>query len=1593
MKRIGRIRRILASWLMLILCIGELGENVLRVSAGGDGTEVSEESVPASGEEKDAATDDAAVTGPETGAMETGKPETAAPETESGDVPAPEGAGRDGRGGSAVKSAENSLLGTAGMAKPRLPMYASDPWHGSFVWYGRYDGTPVKYRVLDPHSSDFGGSDGYTMLLMSNKVLYDAPFDPDFEEWEMSSIRFGLNGDDFLDHDVFSAPERAAVKASYKKAAAGNDGRGGSLLSFAKLNGDKIFLPDAKEVTRSSYGFTDRDVKSGQRAMSSKDPAHAGWWLRSSCSNHHCSGSVKKDGELYNQFADSGRGVCPAFNIDLNQVLFSTAVNGKKGETDTAYKLTLTLDNIRTEISVGQKVSVLGNKVSIPYTLNYDDSNPVKPDAVSVLILDKALPKDLSDQNGARILYYYRLSLDGRYSKNGTGSFTLPSSLDVKDWDKSYKVYIFAEEINDDQHTDYAGSARLISAGELNIVESVTVTFNANGHGTAPAPQTIEKGKKLTKPKDPTADGYRFKGWHVGVNERAKAFDFNTPVTEDMTLYAHWSSESVTVTFDPKGGSAVAPQTIRTGSCATEPEAPVREGYFFGGWHVDEGCTDGSVFDFGTPVKANITLYAKWKTLHSVSFDANGGSGSMESLQVADGEYLTFPDCEFAPANAEKAFTRWFVDGYYHYPGSRLKVTKDLTVQAQWKDLLFESVYFYDKYGDGNSVEVRVKHAEKVDPPSPAPSHEGHTFLGWYTRSFDDNSARAEDLYDFQKAVYGTLRLYACYTDDTTYHIEVYSNPGGLVTVDKEFVSMNEIVTLTVTTEEAFELYFLSGVVVYDDYHSGYKFKNIYPEDLTDGKFTYEFPDLSKAPEYAKKVHIEGIFKVKEDHEHSWEYHKGNPPACDEIGTYGYAECTDCHHRYVWDEEKNVFHYDITELEDPFVTLNGYHGRVKGGVVHEAQEPTCSVSGNTWYVYCNDCGAYILDGNYQAIGTYEDVIIPIDVNAHDWDPATVSYVWADDMKTVSASCICRNDSAHVLTEEVSVNAVYSKAATCEEDGIASFTSEAFANPLFSAQSKTDVPVPKTGHDWEGAVYEWSDDLRSVTASMVCKNDPSHRISETASCSIEEMDTYRRYTASFADDRFEEQQREIAELHFDTNGKSALDVPETLYVDLGEKAARPDKDPSAEGLRFAGWHNEAECITKFDFDAPVRRNAVIYARWIDKDAVLHSVSFNMCGHGEPVAPQEVVSGNRAVKPADPTDAEYVFGGWFADASYAKTFDFETPVTSDLIVYAKWMKDPSDVSGTHSPLDPVPLIDASTTELFLVKGQKFTIGEGWYIDSKDKKSKRTVSISKKGLFKAKKEGEAVIHFGDRSITVHVSKPSVKKSLTLTVVSANESVSAKIDLTNPAGLPVYWHSAAPDVATVEQDGTVKAVGKGRAKITAYINGSAYNCTVTVKEKTAAAERTLHLPVGAHKNLSLTGVKKPVWSSASDDIARMDKNKVTAKSSGTTTLTASANGAAWHVSLFAEDLALKTASDADAAKLAAAKGKNKYTLTLNAGDEPELAFGYVKQAVVFKSSKPDIAFIDENGKVSARRAGKAKFTAKVDGKTITVTVNVNGK
>ena len=154
------------------------------------------------------------------------------------------------------------------------------------------------------------------------------------------------------------------------------------------------------------------------------------------------------------------------------------------------------------------------------------------------------------------------------------------------------------------------GSWQIKTQGRVLVTEVYTVTFDSYGGTPVPPAQEVEYGHTATKPADPTLKGYTFAFWYLGEDEQnATAYDFNTPVTENITLTAKWNINKYTVTFDSYGGTPVPPvQEVEYGLTATEPAAPEKTGYTFDGWYLGD-----EKYDFSAAVEQNITLTAKWE--------------------------------------------------------------------------------------------------------------------------------------------------------------------------------------------------------------------------------------------------------------------------------------------------------------------------------------------------------------------------------------------------------------------------------------------------------------------------------------------------------------------------------------------------------------------------------------------------------------------------------------------------------------------------------------------------------------------------------------------------------------------------------------------------------------------------------------------------------------------------------------------------------------------------------------------------------------------------------------------------------------------
>ncbi|MGA0802958.1 MAG: InlB B-repeat-containing protein, partial [Ilumatobacteraceae bacterium] len=162
------------------------------------------------------------------------------------------------------------------------------------------------------------------------------------------------------------------------------------------------------------------------------------------------------------------------------------------------------------------------------------------------------------------------------------------------------------------------------------------VSFDGNGStgGSVPSDQTKTHGVDLTVASNSGSlvrEGFTFVGWNSQADGDGTAYAEGATYTTDvgLTLYAQWTGDPLTVTYDAQGGSAVSDGlSVSGGSVAEAPDTPIRAGFTFVGWFV--ASIGGAAVSFPYPhgQNADFTLYAQW-TLNTyvVSFDGNGSTG------------------------------------------------------------------------------------------------------------------------------------------------------------------------------------------------------------------------------------------------------------------------------------------------------------------------------------------------------------------------------------------------------------------------------------------------------------------------------------------------------------------------------------------------------------------------------------------------------------------------------------------------------------------------------------------------------------------------------------------------------------------------------------------------------------------------------------------------------------------------------------------------------------------------------------------------------------------------------------------------------
>lgn len=368
------------------------------------------------------------------------------------------------------------MLGTSGISG-----YDSTDGY-DYIYYGNWTAPdekttsgPIKWRVLDDQTNT--GETGLFMLsdaLLGTGGWGDVYFNQDGSSnlWQNSLAQAWCSN---FYGSSFSEGEQGAVLATTKSDEEFTSSKYGMIFAASEniLNGDKVFFLSAEEAENSVYGFANNN-----ECIANYGTSAGSWWLRSPNSDYtDFAGVVNIIGYVDCGLVIGDWAARPAFNLDLNSVLFTSAAAGGKSSGDVGddaifkigdydgneWKLTL-LDSKR-NFAVAE--STASGKPGDTITLNYTGAITGTNEYISVII---------ANDNGTQ--YYGRIAQPT--STNGAVNLEIPDTLE----DGTYTLNVFNEQYNggandDTKLTDYASTFETV---EL-TVDATSPTLS-NGSAT-----------------------------------------------------------------------------------------------------------------------------------------------------------------------------------------------------------------------------------------------------------------------------------------------------------------------------------------------------------------------------------------------------------------------------------------------------------------------------------------------------------------------------------------------------------------------------------------------------------------------------------------------------------------------------------------------------------------------------------------------------------------------------------------------------------------------------------------------------------------------------------------------------------------------------------------------------------------------------------------------------------------------------------------------------------------------------------------------------------------------------------------------------
>lgn len=319
---------------------------------------------------------------------------------------------------------------------------------------------------------------------------------------------------------------------------------------------------------------------------------------------------------------------------------------------------------------------------------------------------------------------------------------------------------------------------------------SVNAPAGSNAPGT-PASQTVTDDTAAADKSGWAAGdtgkipGYRFDGWYTAPNGGNK-YDFNTPLTNNVTVYAHWVGNGYTVRFTGNGatGGNTPDQAFQYNIGQNlRRNGFVRDGYTFAGWKRadnQQAYGDGQwVTNLTTQPNGIVTMVAQWSANEAhIRYNPNPPAGKTTGGQGTPNWDGHTGDTPTIGQNG------WTIDGYTfagwatspdgsgarYAPGARWTANGTLTLYAQWTPGQAGLTYDGNGATGGKTDPQTGKTDEKINVRDNGFTRDGYTFVTWNTQAdCKGNAVKPNSEWTLR----GSSTLYACWAGNAqtlTYH-------------------------------------------------------------------------------------------------------------------------------------------------------------------------------------------------------------------------------------------------------------------------------------------------------------------------------------------------------------------------------------------------------------------------------------------------------------------------------------------------------------------------------------------------------------------------------------------------------------------------------------------------------------------------------------------------------------------------------------------------------------------------------------------------------------------------------------------------------